>query len=155
MGEITGDSVKDNTYVDTWWVSPPKVILAGAIQMPAGLDDSFAVGFINPSGATNVNNNKSFLGTVQEIFRKNCHPTSVKNGDYLEFHDYNRKEYFRVSLKNFNTGASVDRPNLMTFSIEMDVLDEIVSSTTASGATTQTPYDYIDSQIGKFRGYFG
>jgi hypothetical protein len=140
MGEITGDSVKDNIFVDTWWTAPPKIVLAGVVQMPAGLDDSFAVGFTNPNGITSPSNNKSLLGTIQEMFRKNCHPASVRNGDYIEFHDYTRKEYYRVSLKNFNTSASVDRPNLMTFNLEMDVLDEIISSKTNSGGTTQPPY---------------
>lgn len=134
MGTINPNSVDDNFYVDTWWTSPPRVVLAGVVEIPAGIDDTFQVGYILSAGNTNQILNKSFLGVMEDIFKKNSHPLNIKNGDCVEFHDYNRREYYRVSLKNFNTSASVERPNLVTFTLEMDVLKELIDKTTNSGA---------------------
>ena len=118
-GTISGDNVTDNFYVDTWWTSPPKIVLAGVVEIPSGMEKANAVGMTNGSST----NNESFIGTLEDMFKKNNHPTYVKNTEVL-FADYIKKDYYMVTLINFNSSASVDRPNLLTFSLEMEVLEE-------------------------------
>jgi hypothetical protein len=149
-GTITPDNVTDNFYVDTWWTSPPKVILTGAVQMVAGSDDTVKVGYVS-DGSNSTKENKGFLGTIDEMFKRNNHPYNVQAGDIIQFHDYTRQQYYQVSLKNFNTSASIDRPNMLTFTLEMDVLADIGVTGVNSSATNQQP-TLIDSIQNIFAG---
>lgn len=154
MGNIKDTTVEDNYYVDTWWTSPPKIIIAGVVEMPAGKSDTVAVGLIMDDTTTTLDPNKSLLGTLEKMFEKNNHPYSVRNGDTLTFVDYYMQQSYRVTLKNYNTSISIDKPNLMTFSLEMDVLQELSStgkdSPQKTGGTLNldSVRDYFANQLG-------
>jgi len=121
MGTINDNGeVTDNFYEDTWYTAPPRIVLVGVVEMPAGKDDAIPVGYLGNSPAPN----KSFLGTLEYIFRKSNTPQSVQSGAIIKFFDFFNKQSYRVSIKNYNTTSSIDRPNLMAFTLEMDIMEE-------------------------------
>jgi len=114
-----------NFFVDVWWMAPPKIVLAGVAEMPAAKD--LPVCYWNDNNVDGANIPKkmfSFLDAMDIFFEFNNNPEKVKN-DELWLIDYMRKQHLKVTLKDFVTNVSVDRPNLIIFQIVMEVLHEI------------------------------
>jgi len=127
-GNIDGTGKLDpgsNFFVDVWWMSPPRVVLAGVAEMPAAKDLPICYWNDNNIDSTNIRKRMfSFLDAMDIFFEFNNNPTKVKN-DELWLIDYMKKQHLKVTLKDFVTNVSVDRPNLITFQITMEVLHEI------------------------------
>ena len=118
-GKLTPGS---NFFVDTWWISPPKITLAGVAEMPMAKD--LPICYWNENNIDNIQRKLfSFLDAMDIFFDFNSNPQKVKD-DYIWLIDYNRKQHLQVTLKDFATNVSVDRPNLIVFQLGMEVLEE-------------------------------
>jgi hypothetical protein len=112
-----------NFFVDVWWASPPKITLAGVAEMPAAKD--LPVCYWNENNVDNIQRKLfSFLDALDIMFEFNTNPEKIKN-DELWLFDYKRKQQLQVTLKDFTTNVSIERPNLIIFQINMEVLHEI------------------------------
>lgn len=123
-GDIVGDQVRNNFFVDTWGRGPDKIILSGVIEMPHGLDFAcrFKNGLLVQPGRQNDPTENSFIGTLEEFYRNNNNPIRVNKGEILTLNDYFKGEFYIVTFKSRNFEQSVDRPNLMPWQIELIVL---------------------------------
>jgi len=112
-----------NFYEDIWYTSPPKLVLGGIVEMPAARD--IYVAYWDETNVNGKKQNMTFLQIIEQIFLYNNIPSKSRYGDELKFNDFMRKQYYNVSIKDFNTTASVERQNLLEFNINMEVLYEV------------------------------
>jgi len=111
-----------NYYVDVWWTSPPKVTLAGVMEMPAAKE--FPCCYWDETNAIGKKQMFSVLDALDIFFEFGNNPQKVKN-DTIWMIDYMRKQHLQVTIKDFSTNVSVERPNLLVFQITMEVLHEV------------------------------
>lgn len=123
-GDIIGDKVSNNFFVDTWGRAPDTIVLSGVIEMPHGLDFAcrFKNGELIQSGRQVNPTENSFIGTIEEFYRNNNNPVRVNRGEVLTLNDYFRGEFYIVTFKSRKFEQSVDKPNLMPWQIELAVL---------------------------------
>lgn len=114
-------SFKDYMYVDTWAISPDKLVLAGVVKIPEAINVP-VIGVLQ-NGIV-VNRNYTLIGMLEKIYEWNSQPMRVHSGDKLILFDFIKQQKLSVTLKRRRYPLTVDRPMLVPFELEFVVLEK-------------------------------